>query len=82
MLIYTYYNNLTRSDKALFEKCHPYHNDLFTILNEKLEHIYGYPHLRMITIFKLSIRELKMVNANILLVGLDLNISILNHIPV
>ncbi len=24
-----------------------------------LEHIYGYPHLRMITIFNLYIRELK-----------------------
>ncbi len=29
MLIYAYYKNLTPSDKALFEKCHTYHNDLF-----------------------------------------------------
>ncbi len=79
MLIYAYYNNLTPSDKALFEKCHTYHNDLFNdvlkILKEKLKHIYGHPHLRMITIFNLSIPELKMVKADILLVGLDLDID-------
>ncbi len=38
MLIYSYYNNLT-ADKALFEKCDTYHNDLFNdvlkILKEK-----------------------------------------------
>ncbi len=65
MLIYTYYNNLTPTDKALFVKCHRYHNDLFNdvlkIMKDKLKHIYGYPYLRMITI-----RELKMVKANLL----------------
>ncbi len=85
MLIDAYYNNLTPSDKALFEKCHTYHNDLFNdvpkILKEKLEHIYWYPHLRMITIINLSIRELKMVKANILRSGL-ISMSILNHISV
>ncbi len=79
MLIYAYYNNLTLSDKALFVKCHQYHNDLFNdvlnILKDKLKHIYGYPYLRMIMIFNLSIREQKMVKANLLPVGLDLNID-------
>ncbi len=79
MLIYAYYNNLTPSDKALFVKCHRYHNNLFNdvlkILKDKLEHIYGYPYLRMITIFNLSIHELKMVKANLLPVGLDLDID-------
>ncbi len=79
MLIYAYYNNLTPSDKASFEKCQAYLNDLFNdvlrILKEKLEHIYGYPHLRMNTISNLSIHELKVVKANILTVGLDLDID-------
>ncbi len=79
MLVYAYYTNLTPPDKALFEKCHPYHNQLFNdileILKDRLEHIYRYPHLRMITIFNLSIHELKMVKANLLLVGLDLGID-------
>ncbi len=42
---------------------------------DKLEHIYGYPYLRMITIFNLSICELKMVKANLLPVRPDLNID-------
>ncbi len=79
MLIYAYYNNLTPSDKALFIKCHKYYNNLFNdvlkILKEKLAHIYGYPYLRMITIFNLSIRDLKMVKGNLLLVRLDLDID-------
>ncbi len=79
MQIYPYYNNLTPSDKALLIKCHRYHNDLLNdilkILKDKLEHIYGYPYLRMITIFNLSIAELKMVKANLLPVGLDLDID-------
>ncbi len=79
MLIYAYYTNLTPSDKALFEKYHTYYNDLFNdileILKEKVEHINGFPHLRMITIFNLSIRKLKMVKANILPVRLDLDIK-------
>ncbi len=79
MLLYTYYTNLTPIDKALFEKCHVYHNQLFNdileILKEKLEDIYGFPHLRMITIFNLSIRELKMVKATLLPGGLDLDIE-------
>ncbi len=79
MLLYAYYTNLTANDKAIFEKCHPYHNELFNdvleILTEKLGHIYGFPYLRMITILKLSIRELKMFKANLLPVGLDLNID-------
>ncbi len=79
MLIYAYYNNLTPSDKALFVKCHQYHNNLFNdvlkILKDKLEHIYRYPYLRMITIFNLSIRELKMVKANLLPVWRDLDIN-------
>ncbi len=70
MLIYAYYNNLTPTNKALFVKCHQYHNDLFNdilqILKDKLEHIYRYSYLRMITIFNLSIHELKMVKANLL----------------
>ncbi len=83
MLIYAYYNNLTPFDKALFVKCYRYHNDLFNdilkILKEMLKHIYGYPYLRMITIFKLSIRELKMVKANLLPLGLDLDIDFKSH---
>ncbi len=79
MLIYAYYNNLTPSNKALFVKCHRYHNNLFNevlnILKDKLEHIYGYPYLRTIMIFNLSIPELKMVKANLLPVGLDHNID-------
>ncbi len=79
MLIYAYYNNLTPSDKNLFVKCHRYHNNLFndilTILKVKLKHIYRYPYLRMITIFNLSIHELKMDKANLLPVGLDLDID-------
>ncbi len=79
MLIYAYYTNLTSSDKALLEKCHTYHNNLFNdvlvILKDKLEHIYGYPHLRMIAIFNLSIHQLKMVKANKLPVGLNLDID-------
>ncbi len=79
MLLYAYYTNLTLPDKALFENCHAYHNQLFNdvleILKDKLEHIYDYPHLRMITILNLSIRELKMVKANLLPVGLDLSID-------
>ncbi len=79
MLIYAYYNNLTPTDKALFVKCHRYHNNLFNdvlkILRDKVVHIYGYPYLRMITIFNLSIHELKMVKANLLPVGLDLDID-------
>ncbi len=78
-LIYAYYNNLTPSDKSLFVKYHRYHNNLFNdvlkILKDKLEHIYWYPYLRMITIFNLSIRELKMVKTNLLLFGLDLDID-------
>ncbi len=73
------YNTVTPSDKALFVKCHQYHNDLFNdvlkILIDKLEHIYGYPYLRMIKIFNLSIHELKMVNVNLLPVELDLDID-------
>ncbi len=50
MLLYAYYTNLTPPDKALLEKSHAYHNQLFNdvleILKDKLEHIYGYPHLR------------------------------------
>ncbi len=79
MLVYTYYTNLTPTDKALFEKCHAYHNQLFNdvlkILKEKLEHIYGFPYLWMVTIFNLSIRELKMVKADILPVGLSIFIE-------
>ncbi len=62
-----------------FEKCHSYHNDFFNdvleILIEKLGPVYGFPYLRMITILKLSIHELKIVKANLLQVGLDLNID-------
>ncbi len=50
-------------------------NDVLKILKDKLEHIYGYPYLRMITIFSLSIRELKMVKADLLPVGHDLDIN-------
>ncbi len=79
MLLYAYYTNLIPIDKALFEKCHSYHNELFNdvleILTEKLEHIYGFPYQRMVTILKLSIHKLKMVKANLLLIGLDLNID-------
>ncbi len=79
MLLYAYYTNLTLPDKALFTKCHRYHNQLFNdipeILKDKLEHIYGYPHLRMITIFNLSIHELKMVKANLPSVRLDLGFN-------
>ncbi len=53
MLLYAYYTSLTPVDTALFEKCHSYHNELFNdileILTEKLEHIYGFPYLRMVT---------------------------------
>ncbi len=45
MLLYTYYTNLTPTDKALFVKCQVYHNQLFKdvleILKDKLEHIYA-----------------------------------------
>ncbi len=79
MLIYAYYNNLIPSDKALFVKCHKYHSNLFNdvlkILTDKFEHIYGYSYLRMITIFNLSIHELKMVKANLLPFGLHLDIN-------
>ncbi len=78
MLLYAYYTNVTPTDKALIKKCHAYHNQLFNdileILKEKLEHIYGFHHLRMVTIFNLSICELKMVKSNLLLVGLNLDI--------
>ncbi len=78
MLLYAYYTNVTPTDKALIKKCHAYHNQLFNdileILKEKLEHIYGFHHLRMVTIFNRSICELKMVKANLLLVGLNLDI--------
>ncbi len=41
MLLNTYYINLTPTNKALFEKCHAYHNKLFNdvleILKDKLE---------------------------------------------
>ncbi len=77
MLIYAYYTNVTSKDKALFEKCHSYHNESFNgildILTEKLGPIYGFLYLRMITILNLSIHELKM--ANLLHVGLDLDID-------
>ncbi len=79
MLIYAYYTNLTPNDKALFKKWHSYHNELFKdvleILTEKLGPIYGFPYLRMITILKLSIHELKMVKAKLFPVGPDLNID-------
>ncbi len=79
MLLYAYYTKLTPKDKALFEKCHSYDNELFNnvleILTKKLGPIYGFPYLRMITILKLSIRKLKMVKANLLPVGPDLNID-------
>ncbi len=88
LLIYAYYTNLTSKDKALFEKCHSHDNDILEILtdNDILEILtdiltemlgpnYGFPHLIMITILKLPIRELKMVKTNLLPVGLDLDID-------
>ncbi len=78
------YTNLTPKDKALFEKCHSYHNELFNnvseILTEMLGPIYGFPLLRMITILKLSIHELKMVKANLQPVGLHLNIDFKSYL--
>ncbi len=53
MLIYAYYTNLTSHDKALYEKCHSFHNDLYSP-------IYGISHLRLFTILKLSIQELNI----------------------
>ncbi len=79
MLIYAYYTNLTPNDKALYAKCHSFHNDLyndiFEILKKKLGPTYGIPYLRMFTIMNLSIRELRMVKDNLLPVGLDLDID-------
>ncbi len=79
MLLYAYYTNLTPTDKAFFKKCDAYHNQLFKdvlkILKEMLEYIYGFPHLRMVTIFNLSMRELKMVKATLLPGVLDLDIE-------
>ncbi len=67
------------SDKALSEKWHTCQNNLFNdvleIFKEKLEHIYGFPYLRIITIFNLSIGQLNMVKANKLPVGLNLDID-------
>ncbi len=54
---------------------HDLFNDVLKILKDKLEHIYGYPYLRMIMIFNFSIRELKIIKANLLPVGLDLDID-------
>ncbi len=79
MLTYAYYTNLTPHDKSLYAKCHSFPNDLdndvLKILIDKFGSTYGIPHLRLFTILKLSIRELKMGRDNILHVGLDLNLD-------
>ncbi len=79
MLIYAYYENLTKSDKILFTKCHTIHDKLYKeaykLLSVKLVPIYGTPHMKSFTLTKLSARELQMVIDNILPVGLDLDID-------
>ncbi len=79
MLIYAFYQNLTKSHKVLFTKCHEIHNTLYQDTYEKLSlklgPIYGIYHLKTVTLPKLSVRELEMVIDNILLVGLDLDID-------
>ncbi len=79
MLIYAFYENLTKSDKILFTKCHTIHNTLYKeackLLSLKLGPMYGTPHLKSFTLPKLSVRELRMVIDNILPVGLDLDID-------
>ncbi len=79
MLIYAFYQNLTKSHKFLFSKCHEIHNNLYQDAYEKLSlklgPIYGTYHLKTVTLPKLSVRELKMVIDNILPVGLNLDID-------
>ncbi len=79
MLINAYYENLTKSDKILFTKCHTIHNKLYDeaykLLSVKLEPIYGTPQLKSFTLTKLTVSELRMVIDNILPVGLDLDID-------
>ncbi len=78
MLIYAFYQSLTKSDKTLFSKCHTIHNtlyqDAYKQLSLKLGLIYRTHHLKSVTLPKLSVHELRMVIDNILLVGLELNI--------
>ncbi len=79
MLIYAFYQNLTKSNKAMFSKCHEIHNilyqDAYQKLSLKLGPIYGTYHLKTVILPKLSVRELKMVIDNILPVGRDLDID-------
>ncbi len=79
LFINAYYMNLTPGDKILYKKCHAFHNDLysdvFRILTTKLGDIYGIPHLQITTIKRLSIREVRMVKASLILIALDLDID-------
>ncbi len=51
MLIYAFYENLTKSHKILFTKCHMIHNTLYKeaykLLSIKLGPIYGTLHLSL-----------------------------------